>query len=67
MHVSLTLEAGDVNLSYGCPCSHLIQQATTEKKRNAAAAKRPRTLSASSSRWVFMYQLGIWTSLTPRQ
>ncbi|KAI9061327.1 hypothetical protein FKP32DRAFT_1613112 [Trametes sanguinea] len=28
---------------------HFIQQATTEKKRNAAAAKRPRTLSASSA------------------
>ncbi|KAH9851544.1 hypothetical protein C2E23DRAFT_829650 [Lenzites betulinus] len=36
-------------LSKNYPCTHLIQQATTEKKRNAAAAKRPRTLSASSS------------------
>ncbi|KAI0669214.1 hypothetical protein C8Q78DRAFT_1042258 [Trametes maxima] len=36
-------------LSKNYPCTHFIQQATTEKKRNAAAAKRPRTLSASSS------------------
>ncbi|KAH9890013.1 hypothetical protein C8Q73DRAFT_747714 [Cubamyces lactineus] len=35
-------------LSKNYPCTHYIQQATTEKKRNAAAAKRPRTLSASS-------------------
>ncbi|KAI0632440.1 hypothetical protein C8Q77DRAFT_924437 [Trametes polyzona] len=36
-------------LSKNYPCTHHIQQATTEKKRNAAAAKRPRTLSASSA------------------
>ncbi|KAI0662247.1 hypothetical protein C8Q70DRAFT_1051719 [Cubamyces menziesii] len=36
-------------LSKNYPCTHYIQQATTEKKRNAAAAKRPRTLSASST------------------
>ncbi|KAI8978802.1 hypothetical protein BD414DRAFT_516765 [Trametes punicea] len=36
-------------LSKNYPCTHLLQQATTEKKRNAAAAKRPRTLSASSA------------------
>ncbi|RPD62771.1 hypothetical protein L227DRAFT_651667 [Lentinus tigrinus ALCF2SS1-6] len=35
-------------LSKNYPCTHFIQQATTEKKRNAAAAKRPRTLSTSS-------------------
>ncbi len=34
---------------------HFIQQATTEKKRNAAAAKRPRTSSMSSSRCVSIY------------
>ncbi|OSD07532.1 hypothetical protein PYCCODRAFT_1359171, partial [Trametes coccinea BRFM310] len=36
-------------LSKNYPCTHFIQQATTEKKRSAAAAKRPRTLSASSA------------------
>ncbi|EMD40074.1 hypothetical protein CERSUDRAFT_81362 [Gelatoporia subvermispora B] len=34
-------------LSKNYPCTHHIQQATSEKKRNAAAHKRPRTLSAS--------------------
>ncbi|RDX50300.1 hypothetical protein OH76DRAFT_1437618 [Lentinus brumalis] len=36
-------------LSKNYPCTHFIQQATSEKKRHAAAAKRPRTLSVSSS------------------
>ncbi|KAI0693448.1 hypothetical protein C8T65DRAFT_668057 [Cerioporus squamosus] len=36
-------------LSKNYPCTHFIQQATSEKKRNAAAAKRPRTLSVSSA------------------
>ncbi|KAI1794863.1 hypothetical protein LXA43DRAFT_994625 [Ganoderma leucocontextum] len=35
-------------LSKNYPCTHFIQQATSEKKRNAATAKRPRTLSTSS-------------------
>ncbi|OCH88689.1 hypothetical protein OBBRIDRAFT_795009 [Obba rivulosa] len=34
-------------LSKNYPCTHHIQQATSEKKRHAAASKRPRTLSAS--------------------
>ncbi|CDO68260.1 hypothetical protein BN946_scf184842.g23 [Trametes cinnabarina] len=36
-------------LSKNYPCTHYIQQQTTEKKRNAASAKRPRTLSTSST------------------
>ncbi|CCM05930.1 uncharacterized protein FIBRA_08169 [Fibroporia radiculosa] len=36
-------------LTKNYPCTHYVQQATTEKKRNAAALKRPRTLSTSTS------------------
>ena len=49
------------------PASHFIQQATTEKKRNAAAAKRPRTLSTSSAGWVYFRSFGHPTHLTLRQ
>ncbi|KAH9933240.1 uncharacterized protein BXZ73DRAFT_46460, partial [Epithele typhae] len=45
-------------LSKNYPCTHFIQQATTEKKRHAAATKRPRTLSSGSSRWAHFHRLG---------
>ncbi|KAH9948835.1 hypothetical protein B0H21DRAFT_204183 [Amylocystis lapponica] len=36
-------------LSKNYPCTHYVQQATSEKKRNTSSTKRPRTLSSSSS------------------
>ncbi|KAF8908927.1 hypothetical protein CPB84DRAFT_1703318 [Gymnopilus junonius] len=36
-------------LSKNYPCTHYVQQATSEKKRNNAVSRRPRNLSSSSS------------------
>ncbi|KAL6308423.1 hypothetical protein BKA93DRAFT_815437 [Sparassis latifolia] len=48
-------------LSKNYPCTHYVQQATSEKKRNAAATKRPRTLSVHNPQYVtvlfFSYNL----------
>ncbi|KAF5369556.1 hypothetical protein D9758_002551 [Tetrapyrgos nigripes] len=37
------------------PCTHYVQQATSEKKRNSATSRRPRNLSTSSNSGAPMY------------
>ncbi|RDB18033.1 hypothetical protein Hypma_000879 [Hypsizygus marmoreus] len=38
-------------MSKNYPCTHYVQQATTEKKRNASISRRPRNLSSAGAKY----------------